>query len=218
MDKAYWDKQLETACSKYNFDLMKEAVKNGAEPDNIILHRVINHDRVDLVEYFCFSTELKKHCDINYEYSYFGDDAPMMYACSCGSVETFKFMLRDERVSHKFNISENAYKGFRIACTSYRLEMVKFLLEAPETKDFCNIQNNDFEIIKVLDKEDRWYKIDPLKEIIEYLIMNLDLNIVQEMKKHIVKHKDMLKPIFDARELHEELNQNIRQANKIKKI
>jgi hypothetical protein len=209
MDKEYWEKQLEMAMSKYDFDLMKEAVKNGAEPDDTILHRVINRDRVDLIKYFCFSPELPKHCNINYKYDYFGDDAPFVYACSCGAVESVKFILRDERVSHQFNMNKNAYRGFGQACISYRPKMVDFLLKANETKEYCRIENNDFEIMKFFNREDRHYKIEPLKEILEYLIMNLEFNVVQNMKKYIVNHKDMFKPILDARELHESLSNSL---------
>lgn len=127
MNKEYWEKQLETAMSKYDFDLMQEAVKNGADPNHTILHRVINHDRVDLIEYFVFSSELSKHCSINYEYDYFGENAPFVYACGCGSVEIVKFMLRDERVSQHFDMIKNGYRGFVQACISYRHGMVDFL-------------------------------------------------------------------------------------------
>jgi hypothetical protein len=221
MDKEYWNKQLDTAISKYDFDLMKESMKNGAEPDNMILHRVINHDKVDLVDYFCFSNELKAHCDIDYKFEYFGDNTPFIYACSCGAIRTLKFMLTDARVSHKFNMEKNAYRGFIQACVSYRLNTIDFLLNFSETKNFCKIQNNNFEIVQYFDKEERWYKIEPMKEVVEYFIMNLDFSVVQEMKKYIVKHKDLVKTAFDARELHESLNNdhNINNKNsKLKKI
>lgn len=195
---------------------LSEAVKNGAEPDDMILHRAINHDRVDLIEYFCFSLELPKHCKINYTYELFGDDAQIFYACFSGAKKTIDFLLNDPRFSGLFNIEKNLNRAFYQACFQYQVEVIDLLLSKNQTKNLCKIDKEDFKIIKMLDKESRSYKIEPLRECFEYLIMNLDIHLVKEMESHIINHKEMAKPIFEARQLHEELNINNKKIKSIK--
>jgi hypothetical protein len=230
MENIDWDKKLETALSKYDFDSMKEAIKNGAKVDNddLVIHKVINRDRVDLLEYFVFSPELKEHYQINYEYPIFGKYAPFAFAAMCDATECLKFMLEDERVYHIFKFSECVPTAFYYACEGGSIAASELLLSHPKTKDFCDPRRNDFKCVRASATYHR-------AEFVTHIIMNWDFELVKECMpaiedgaksealKHRVKHLPehplaIYKKAFEARCLQEELTQHNAVAPKVRKI
>jgi hypothetical protein len=208
------DIDLFNALSKYDFDGMVKAVKEGAEIDNMILHRVINRDRVDLLEYFVFSPELPNHCNINYTYDQFGENAPFVYACLCNAIKCVKFMLRDPRVANVFDIKECAGRAFQYVCTQGATEVFEFLISAPETKEFCNMEElrkDNFKAIQKADFRRRW-------EFLNHLVETLDLDLVNEFIPKIIKAKRSCRKILTARNLDRELDNSNQGTGKPRKI
>lgn len=211
MDKFDWNQQLKNAISKYDFEAMKKALKNGAEIDNMILHRVINRDRVDLLEYFVFSTDLPNHCNIDYKYDFFGKNASFVYGCSCDAVECVKFMLKDPRVSHNFNIEDCVPPAFNWACTQGSIRVFDFLISDQETKVFCDFKKDNFSLIKSIEVRNR-------EDFLHHLIETQDLEVVKEIMPKIVVFADSCNKVFEARKLYEGLNKENSSGIKSRKI
>jgi hypothetical protein len=215
MDTTYWNKQLEIALSIKNYELMKEAVKNGAKPINHILYYITHDDCIDLLQYFLFSPELRNHCIAGNDNTYYEHDNLFITSCSNGAINIIKFILRDPRLCNKFK-EKSYYKGFLNACSNANIKIVDFLLNCPQTKNVCQFEYNNFKIVKEADIMTKRY---PTKNNLwEYIIMNLEFSLVKQIVTHVIHNKKICYPLFQARELREELTINNRKNIKPIKI
>ena len=215
----YWQKNLEEAISSYNFELMINALKYGASPDllsskheqttltkneNLILHRVINYDRADLLDYFLFSPELSKNLSIHYDYPLFGKQPAFPYACMCGALKCIKYLLDNPKICNFFDFPNLAQKSLYYAVESGKPTVVDYILNHPKTKDFCNLNFNNFEAIK--NGENR-YKIRKDYTLIKHLILTQDISIAQEIVKITIMEN--ASNVLKIRELNDSLNEKL---------
>lgn len=198
------NEMLSSALSKYDFELMKIALKAGADVDNMILHRIINHDRLDLLEYFLFSSELRKHCEIDYKYDYFGDGAAFVYACGQGAVNVVDFILNDERVASKFNFRKISDRAITEVFNGGYYNVLEILMKHSETQDFCNKNKlNVKKLINIAESRKR-------EEFIKDLIFNLEDNgLVEDIIEATELYKQQSKIFLKQRIFKEELEKSL---------
>jgi hypothetical protein len=207
------NEMLSSAISKYDFELMKVALKSGANVDNMILHRIINHDRLDLVEYFLFSSELQKHCEIDYKYDYFGDGAAFVYACGQGSINIVDFLLNDERVSSKFNFRKITDRAITEIFNGGYFNVLEMLMKHQKTQDFCNKDKlNVKKLINIAESRKR-------EEFIKDLIFNLeDMSLVESVIEATEFYKQQAKGFLKQRVFKEELENSLKNKAENKPI
>jgi hypothetical protein len=227
-NKKELNNELLIALANKDFEKAKELVKNGVNPIGRILQTVSIMDRVDLFEYFLFSNELPKHCDIRSTYSSptgsWGKDAVFIYAC-CTSFDIVKFIVEDPRLVNKFDFEQCILKA--LEHVSYRWLspineenvrydlMFDFLVNAPETKKFIDVRKNKFSFIKELLLAEHGYEKN---DVSKHLIMNLDIELVNAMKPIYLKSEYKMflhsyESFFQTRELHESLKNELDSSN-----
>jgi ankyrin repeat protein len=203
-----WNKLLEEAISKYDFEAMKQALLNGAKIENMILHRVINKDRLDWLKYFLFSPELSEHCDINYEYFMFGEGASFKYACMMGSLKIVKYLATSE----KFNFKNIGKTSLIYACSRGDIETVDFLLNSKQTHKYCIIDIDNLDPVKEAALRNR-------AELIGFLILNIkDIKVVEKIVTEIKNCKEYIDKAFNTRILRDSLIEKTTVIKKINKL
>lgn len=199
---------LDEAISKYNFNVMIECIDNGARIDHTVLHRVINRDRVDLLDYLLFSPKLKENFPLHYNYDYFGDQPAFLYACTCGSSNTLSYLLNESKIESHFpplKFKQMTQKALNSACRIGSIKCVDLLLSHEKTKEFCSLNFDEFMVIKTLD--DRIIANKPLHPaLMEHLVLTQDIEIIKEMKPYVHNLKHVYDTSLAMRNLSDELN------------
>lgn len=192
----YWNEELASALSQYDFERMKVCVQNGAFPNDMILHRAINHDRLDIYEYFLYSPEILNHCKINYECDIFGNIAPsFIYASSCGAKNIVKYMIENQHINN-FDLPKISQKALLYAGDGGSIEVANLLISHEKTAHYCDFSFEDLKIIKLAQNRARW-------DFIEYFLINCDIHLMEKIYTEISENQDRM-PLYDKKNYKKE--------------
>ena len=112
---------------------------------------------------------------------------------------------------------EELNEQFIDACEQGRLEVVKYLLTSPELTEHADIHaRNDEGFI--------WACRSGHLEVIKYLIIDMNIDKTIQIEKYLNEKKDnktaqQAIELFNTRDLHHQLNENIKDnKEKVKKV
>ncbi len=215
-NKKRLNNELLKAIEINDFENIKRLIKEGAEPNNKIIHQIVALDRIDLLQYFLFSPELPKHCVLDYSIAYHNHYNLFVSACSYSAFNIINFILRDPRLCNKFDIKEVSYKSFAAVCYNADIKMMDFLLNKNETKTFCSFEKNDYEIIRQMDSITKRYV--PKNFFWEYIFLTLDLNLLEKIILKIRHNNQLCESLLQSRKLNENLKLELKINSKNIKV
>ena len=108
-------------------------------------------------------------------------------------------------------------KVFIDSCQKGHLEIVKYLLTSPDLKEHANIHAQD-------DLGFRWACEQGYLEVIKYLIIDMNIDKKNYIETYLNENKDnkyvqQAIELFNTRDLHHQLNENIKDnKDKVKKV
>ena len=112
---------------------------------------------------------------------------------------------------------EELNKQFINACVQGQLEIIKYLLTSPELTEHADIHSrNDLGFI--------WACRCGHLEVIKYLIIDMNIDKTIQIEKYLNEKKDnktaqQAIELFNTRDLHHQLNENIKDnKEKVKKV
>ena len=192
---------------------LKEKYKklNKEELNNQFINACQNDD-LDIVQFLLTSPELKEHADVHAK-----DDLGFRVACRSGRLEVVKYLLTSDELKEHIDIHAENDWGFRIACLDGRLEVVKYLLTSDELTEHADIHA----------KDDWGFRIacrDGHLEVVKYLIIDMNIEKTTYIETYLNENKDnkyvqQAIELFNTRDLHHQLNENIKDnKEKVKKM
>lgn len=207
---------------------------------------------LEIVKYLLTSPELKEHAYLNDHKE--KDCGSLLNACGAGHLEIVKYLLNSPDLKEHAIINWSFMPPIGAACEEGYLEIVKYLLTSPELKEHSIIDiytlvsslvKDQLDVLKYLTKSEflEYYNIHENSDIlfqraiyheanecIKYLIFDLNIDLTNDIKKHLEITEDnkknhtfinQIKIMFTARELENELqhqssNSEINNKKKIK--
>ena len=167
---------------------------------------------LEIVKFLLTSPELKEHADVHAK-----DDLGFRVACRSGRLEVVKYLLTSPKLTKHADIHAKDDGGFRSACLGGHLEIVKYLLTSDELKKHADIHaRNDEGFI--------WACRFGHLEVIKYLIIDMNIDKTTYIEKYLNENKynknvQQAIELFNTRELHHQLNENIKDnKERVKKI
>ena len=195
-----------------NQELKQKYKKLNKEELNDQFIDACENGRLEVVKYLLTSPELTEHADIHTE-----NDLGFRLACEEGRLEVVKYLLASDELTEHADIHAENDRGFRSACYKGRLEVVKYLLTSDELTAHANIHaRNDEGFI--------WACRSGHLEVIKYLIIDMSIDKTIHIEKYLTENKDkkyvqQAIELFNTRDLHHQLNENIKDnKEKVKKM
>jgi ankyrin repeat protein len=198
----YTDKVLEKfleACKNSDFSTIKYMVNKYHKHNDKFLNKGLiasQHDPI-MIKYLTKSPELVNHAHID-----------LIYACNKGYLGIVQYLLTSPE---SIQLSKTIKAGFLVACKNGHIDIVKYFLASPELEkpiDFFNSQENAFFAA---------YENNQ-KNMVEYLILNVKIKPTREIRRIILRDKD-IKTLFEYRRLKAEIDsQPIMNKNDTKRI
>ena len=195
-----------------NQELKEKYKKLNKEELNEQFIDVCENGQLEVVQYLLTSAELKEHAEIHAR-SYLG----FRIACRCGHLEVVQYLLTSPELNEHADIHASNNLGFIWACENGHLEVVKYLLTSAELTEHVDIHaSNDEGFICAC----RYGRL----EVIKYLIIDMNIEKTIHIETYLNENKDnenvqQAIELFNTRELHQKLNENIKDnKEKVRKI
>ena len=138
-------------------------------------------------------------------------------ACQNDDLDIVQFLLTSPGLKEHADIHARSDEGFRIACLEGHLEIVKYLLTSAELTEHVDIHaRNDRGFIWACD-------LGHL-EVVKCLIIDMNIDKTKHIEKYFNENKDnkyvqQAIELFNTRDLHHQLNENIKDnKERVKKI
>ena len=167
---------------------------------------------LEIVQYLLTSADLKEHANIHAD-----NDLGFRLACENGYLELVKYLLTSPDLKEHADIHADNDYGFRLACARGQLEVVKYLLTSPNLKEHADIHaNNDSGFRLTCNYEQL--------EIVKFLIIDMNIEKTNYIEKYLTEKTDnktvqQAIELFNTRDLHHQLNENIKDnKEKVKKV
>ena len=137
--------------------------------------------------------------------------------CENGHLEVVKYLLTSAELKEHAEIHARSYLGFRIACRCGHLEVVQYLLTSPELNEHADIHaSNNLGFI--------WACAQGQLEVVKCLIIDMNIDKTNYIETYLNENKDnkyvqQAIELFNTRDLHHQLNENIKDnKEKVKKV
>ena len=138
-------------------------------------------------------------------------------ACKNDDLDIVKYLLTSPELTEHADIHAKYDLGFIWACREGHLEVFKYLLTSADLKDHADIHaSNNLGF--------RWACDQGHLEVIKYLIIDMNIEKTNYIEKYLNEAKDnkyvqQAIELFNTRELHHQLNENIKDnKERVKKI
>ena len=138
-------------------------------------------------------------------------------ACQNDDLDIVQFLLTSPGLKEHVDIHAENDLGFIIACEQGHLEVVKYLLTSAELTEHVDIHAlNDLGFRLACDRG--------RLEVVKYLILDMNIEKTIHIEKKLNENKDkkyvqQAIELFNTRDLHHELNKNIKDnKEKVRKI
>lgn len=200
------NKELEKAISSYDFEAMIELLKKGATPDDMIMHRIINKDRVDLLDYVLFSKELPINLPLHYDNV--TEEPAFLYACMSRASHVLDYLLNNEKVCDLINFAKYAQAGFENTVRNQDAQSLELLLKHNKTRKHINLDNN-MDYIKLSIKRSM---LSEKTDALEYLVATQDIDFAHKIIKLIHPDSYYHQGVISAYQ-QRVLNENISNIN-----
>ena len=195
-----------------NQELKEKYKKLNQEELNKRFIAACQNDDLGIVQYLLTSAELKEHANIHAN-----NDLGFRWACQKGHLEIVKYLLTSAELKEHADIHAQDDLGFINACFYGHLEVVKYLLTSPDLKEHADIHaENDWGFI--------WACYEGRLEVVKCLIIDMNIEKTIHIEKYLNENKDkkyvqQAIELFNKRELHQKLNENIKDnKEKVKKV
>ena len=138
-------------------------------------------------------------------------------ACKNDDLDIVKYLLTSAKLTEHADIHAQNDEGFRSACRYGRLEVVKYLLTSSELTEHADIHA----------KDDRGFRLTcnyEQLEIVKFLIIDMNIEKTNYIEKYLTEKTDnktvqQAIELFNTRDLHHQLNENIKDnKEKVKKV
>ena len=195
---------------------LKEKYKklNQEELNEQFIASCQNND-LDIVQFLLTSLELTEHADIHAE-----NDRGFRNACLYGRLEVVKYLLTSAELNEHVDIHAENDRGFIWACAQGQLKVVKYLLTSAELTEHADIHaENDWGFI--------WAGRFGYLEVVKCLIIDMNIEKTTYIETYLNENKDnkykkyvqQAIELFNTRDLHYQLNENIKDnKEKVKKM
>ena len=158
---------------------------------------------LEIVIYLLTSADLKEHANIHAD-----NDEGFRLACANEHLEIVKYLLTSADLKEHADIHAYNDYGFRLACENGHLEIVKYLLTSAELTEHADIHaENDLGF--------RSACYQGHLEVVKYLIIDMNIDKTNYIETYLNKNKDNKYvqhaiELFNTRDLHHQLNENIK--------
>lgn len=207
--------ELVKAIGNSNFDKVISLLKEGVPNNDMIIHKVINEDRVELLDYFLFSTEIPNNFQLHYNYPNLGPQPALIYACVSRSFNIVNYLLNNDKVSSLIDFSKHTQKAFEYSVIGQDEKVVHLLINHERTRKYIDLEKN----IKYIDIAIRRSSLLKNYSAIQYLIENVDINKVKNIVALINSndiYKKELFTVYENRLIKEQLSFNNGSAKILK--
>lgn len=198
-------KELVKAIGICDFDKVISLLKEGVPNNDMIIHKVINEDKVDLLDYFLFSIEIPNNFLLHYNYPNLGPQPALIYACISRSFNVVNYLLNNDRVSKLIDFSQYTQQAFEYSVIGQDERVVNLLINHEKTKAYIDLDKN----IKYIDLAIKRASLLKNYSAIQYLIENVDINTVKRIIALINSnniYKKELSTIYEKRLIREQVN------------
>ena len=138
-------------------------------------------------------------------------------ACRDGHLEIVKYLLTSAELTEHVDIHARNDLGFRNACFDGHLEIVKYLLTSAELKEHADIHAENDWGFRIACEQGRL-------EVVKCLIIDMNIDKTTYIEEYLNENKDnkyvqQAIELFNTRDLHHQLNENIKDnKEKVKKM
>ena len=138
-------------------------------------------------------------------------------ACKNDDLDIVKYLLTSLELAEHADIHAENDRGFIWACENGHLDVVKYLLTSPELTEHVDIHAENDEGFRIACYEGRL-------EVVKCLIIDMNIEKTTQIEKYLNEDKDnkyvqQAIELFNTRELHQKLNENIKDnKEKVKKM